>query len=222
MVVAAVTKANVGEILLNQGRLEEATKELRDSLRICRASGARSWAVFAASLYGAAEARSFRFEEARAILEEVIVESREIGEPQQIAAAEAFLSELLLLEGDVEGASEAAHRALADCQDEALTPMLLRIRAYRYIPRGDVDAAVRVLEQSLDAARHAGAEHEVAFTLEALLRSGLARAEDRGVLQAERDALFERLGIVAVPQVPALPVDPGGEPPVSGDPPGHA
>jgi class 3 adenylate cyclase/predicted ATPase len=222
MVNTAVEKMNVGEILLNQGRLEEAMKDLRDSLRICRASGARSWAVFAASLYGAAQARSHQFEEARAILDEVIVESREIGEPQQIAAAAAFLAELLLLEGDVEGASAAAHKALADCQDEALTPMLLRIRAYRYVQSGDLEAAVRVLEQSLAAARHAGAEHEVAFTLEAFLQCGLTGARDPDDMRGERDALFDRLGIVAVPQVPSLPVEAGGGSPDLDDPPAPA
>jgi hypothetical protein len=96
--------------------------------------------------------------------------------------------------------------------------MLLRIRAYRYVQSGDPEAAVRVLEQSLAAARHTGAEHEVAFTLEAFLRCGLAAAGDPDHLKSERDALFERLGIVAVPQVPSLPIDPGGEPPAGAAP----
>jgi len=171
-------------------------------------------------MYGAALARSFRFDEARTMLEDVIVECREIGEPQQIAAAEAFLAELALLEGDVDAASAAAHKALADCQDEALTPMLMRVRAYRYIRQGDAEAAVRVLNQSLVAARHAGAEHEVAFTLQAFLECGLAGSGTEDELRVERDALFERLEIVAAPQVPSLRIDPGWEPPSAGGSPG--
>jgi hypothetical protein len=57
---------------------------------------------------------------------------------------------------------------------------------------------------SLLIARARGADHEVALTLDALLALHQVAGEGYDeALEEERDAIFDRLGVVALPNVPA-------------------
>ena len=55
---------NIGEILIDQGRLDEAEAMFRETLRVFKASGVRAVEVFVATLLAATASRSGRFEEA--------------------------------------------------------------------------------------------------------------------------------------------------------------
>ncbi|HEX5949707.1 MAG TPA: hypothetical protein VFZ96_01800, partial [Actinomycetota bacterium] len=87
-----------------------------------------------------------------------------------------------------------------------LTPLVERVRGYALIQLGDLAGAREALEASLRAGRERGAEHEVAFTLQGLLRHARVAGSAPGDgWRTESGVLLERLGIVAVPAVPLPP-----------------
>jgi class 3 adenylate cyclase/tetratricopeptide (TPR) repeat protein len=202
IVDAAADNANLGEILLAQGHLDEAESVLREALRVFRATGVRAYAAFAQTLLGATAARAGRFDEAESIFQEVAALSEEIGDAARIAEVAGLSAESLMLQGKGADAAAAAEGLLATGSAEGATPLLLRVAGYARAQTGEDEAAEALLCRSIEAGREAEAEAEVAFTLEAFLRTGLTDGRPRGELEGERYRLFERLGIVAVPEVP--------------------
>jgi hypothetical protein len=85
-----------------------------------------------------------------------------------------------------EAAGEAAPRL----------PLLERVRGYASIQARRPEEGRERLEASLAAARDSGSDFEAALTLHALANTG------RPDCRAEADALFARLGVVSVPNVP--------------------
>src|SRR5205823_7093730 len=84
-------------------------------------------------------------------------------------------------------------------------PMHHRVRGYALRQGGSADEAGKVLRDSLEAGRHARADHEVALTLEALLRADQAdTVGPSDQLEAERNAIFDRLGMISSPRIPLL------------------
>jgi hypothetical protein len=81
-------------------------------------------------------------------------------------------------------------------------PWVLRNRGYAQAQSGDPTGAELTLRESLRSARSQGADNDVAFALEAFLRSGLSDGRSAAQMRQERDELNERLGIVQVPRVP--------------------
>ncbi len=65
---------------------------------------------------------------------------------------------------------------------------------------GDVEAAGRALQASIDAARARGADYEFALSTDGLVRMPELRAyfDDADALIAEGQAVFDRLGVVIV------------------------
>ena len=81
-------------------------------------------------------------------------------------------------------------------------PMLERVEGTALMQLGELDAAERALEQSIDDARARKAEFELSLALDALALLRAIRNEPKESLEAERDEILERLDVVAVPQVP--------------------
>ena len=205
VVDAAFDDVNLSEILLNQGRLREAETQLREALRVFRASGARAMEVFALALMGATAARSRRFEEAATIFELAGPLSREVGDALYIADVAGLSAESLVLQGRSQEARSVTEELLASIPStEPVVPLLFRVLGYALAQSNDPRAAENAFRRSLEAGRDRGADHDVAFTLEALLRCGLTDGRPVRDIGRERDELFERLGIFAVPDMPLL------------------
>jgi class 3 adenylate cyclase/tetratricopeptide (TPR) repeat protein len=205
IVDAAIDDANLGEILLHQGRLVEAEKQLRDADRVFSASGVRAWKVLASTLLAATASRSGRFEDAAAIFEEVEAISREVGDASRSADVAGFLAEFLILQGRSDEANVVNEEVLSPLPaTHPLVPWLLRNHGYVMAQSNQGDAAAQTLCRSLEAARARHAAHDVAFALEALIQCGLSDGRTVEEIRKERDELFSQLGVVAVPQVPLL------------------
>ncbi|HUG88046.1 MAG TPA: tetratricopeptide repeat protein [Actinomycetota bacterium] len=199
---AAFGTMNVGEILSDQGHLEEAERHFREALAVYRASDYRSGVGFALGNLGRVAARSGRNEEALELLAEARGIFAEIGEDLMVLEMDARAAECLLLRGDEEAAPralEALGRARRASEVAPQTPMLLRVLGCAAMWAGHLEEAETHLAESLDAARRRGAEHEVAFTLQARAALAAARGESADAEVAEARALMERLGIVSVP-----------------------
>lgn len=198
---AALANVSLAEILLEQGRVDEADAVLRDVIAVWRASGDR-WAVaYASRLLGLAEARRGSLEDARRLLEEARDSFTEIGAAQNRVESEVAIAELLLFEGQPNQARELLDEVLAADPTGAgvdyLLPSVHRLRGIASSP-ADPQGAHRDVERALLLARARGARHEVALSLwtdEMLADLGghPVGAERR----SERVELFDSLGIVA-------------------------
>ena len=183
VVDAGFATANLGEILLAQGHLAEAETVLRDALRGFRASGVRSQVAFVQNLLAAAAARAHRFEEAEALFDEVSALSKEMGDAARITEVEALTAESLMLQGRASGRDRgggAPPRRPPVGSDDAAAAAGRRVRAR------PVGRASRRPEALFRRALEAGheADHEIAFTLEAMLLTGLSDGRSRTELQA--------------------------------------
>ena len=154
-------------------------------------------------------ARLGRFEEARRLFDEARDEFERVGESNEVLVTDARLGELLVLEGSSADALDLAERTLARLSAFegifSLGPTLHRVRGLALLQLGRFDEARAALNESLEGARSAGADYEVALALDAL--AALARLEGESVetVERERDAIFTRLGVVATPEIPLPP-----------------
>jgi tetratricopeptide (TPR) repeat protein len=185
--VVATSRANVGEVLGDQGHLVEAEEALREALRIWRAAGNHGGSGFARMLLGRAAARAGRFPEAFALLDEAVADLAAHG-MQDAVLAESYLAEARALAGDHDHAVVLLDKL--DRLPGAPRPLLLRVRAMTAPdPRPGLRAA-------LAAARDEESDHDIALTLDLLL-AGPDPGPDAAALADERDALFRRLGVVS-------------------------
>jgi class 3 adenylate cyclase/tetratricopeptide (TPR) repeat protein len=204
---ASFAVVNRAEVLLDQGRLEEAEPLMRESLRIARASGSGSRIAEMARYTGILLARLGRFEEGHRLLAEAHDEFGRAGEPGEVLVTEARMAESLVLEGSAADALDRVEQTLAQLPSYEgifpLEPTLQRVRGHALLQLGRVDEARAAVAESLDGARSAGADYEVALALDALAQLDSENAE---AVERERNAIFSRLGVVATPELP-LPLD---------------
>ena len=89
------------------------------------------------------------------------------------------------------------------------SPQACPLRAWGADAAGDLEGAGTALDESLRLARLEdenfgirSADYETALTLDALVRLRSLTGEPADELEAERDGIFERLGVVKVPEPP--------------------
>ena len=196
----AFQQYNIGEIALDQGHLDEAEARMADAVLEWRGAGYRSGVAAATSMLARVAAGRGAYPEALRLGEEAIAEFRAIGSHAEELEAQARQAETLLLSGDPGTALSTADAAVAQARSlggvSAQLPLLHRVRGAALARGGDAAAARDALADSLEAARHRDAEHEVALTLRAM--AGLARREgdaDAGSIEREADTVLGRLGV---------------------------
>jgi len=159
---------NIGEIALEQGRLDEAEEAFVAVNRTWRAAGYRSGAADAKGKLARVKAAQGRYDEALELFASCIGEMDDIGSRADALEATARLAECLLLSGASDDALELADRGLDLAQDlggvPPQIPLLHRVRGAALARLGRNDAAVDALRQSLQAARGRGAAYEVELT----------------------------------------------------------
>jgi len=199
----AVEMGNMAEVLSDQGRLVEAEPLLRDALHVWRAASAPSFIAFGKSQLGRLAARSGRFDEALSLLGSARDDYVRDGEQAEVLETDARLAECLALQGEFGAALAAVDDALARASSNAAVltqiPLLQRVRGLALAGMGDLDAALSALEASLSGAHERRAEHEVAWSLHAVIgvRRAAGMPPDDAII-AEQSELFEQLGIVDV------------------------
>jgi class 3 adenylate cyclase/tetratricopeptide (TPR) repeat protein len=205
---AAVESGNMAEVLSDQGHYPQAQELLRDALRVWRAAAAPSFVAFGKSQLGRLSARCGRFEEAFDLLRSARADYVADGEAAEVLESDARIAECLLLQGDFRSALATADAALntASTIGSLLpqVPLLQRVRGLALAGTDESDDALVVLDASLASARARTARHEIAWTLQAIehVRVTAGMAPPSPELIAERAALFDQLGIVAVPTFP--------------------
>jgi len=210
---ATIAALNIAEVRSDQGRYDEAEPVLREVLDVRRAGGIPLEVAEAASVLGRHSARVGNADEARTLLEEArelyVAEADEV----ELLTTDARIVEALVLAGAGEDALSLAAEALARAETtpgvSVVVANLHRLRAWALMQAGDLEGAGTALDESLRLARLEdenfgirSADYETALTLDALVRLRSLTGEPADELDAERDGIFERLGVVKVPEPP--------------------
>jgi class 3 adenylate cyclase/tetratricopeptide (TPR) repeat protein len=194
VVFAATATHNIGEVLSDRGLLDEARELFEESLRVFRAAGYRAGAASATTNLGRLAARSGRFEDAHALVAQALAEFDEIGAHSSVLEASAREAECYVLEGRHKEASSLLAKLLEESAHHRAT--LERLAGYAVIQsRAPFAEAKPHFDASLEAARAADEQYELALTLRAIAETGGGGSE-------EADEILERLGVVSVPRVP--------------------
>ena len=194
---AAIASYNVAEIYTEQGRLADADRVVRQSLRVFRASDTPGMIAFCHALLGRIAAYAGRYDDADAFFAQAREGFAADGEAGYVVETDARMLEAWLLEGRCQDVMARIDDTLASARTTdvvSIVPLLLRVRGCALAGLGDLPAAQQTLEASLSGARDFGSRADVARALEALIE---IQAEPSRVSIVERDQLFGELGVVA-------------------------
>jgi class 3 adenylate cyclase/tetratricopeptide (TPR) repeat protein len=195
VVNVARAQMNEAEVLSDQGRLEQARSLLEEALRVFRAGGYGIGIAYATAMLGRADARGGNFAESEERLRDALTQLEEMGSEFHASETEAWLAESFVFGGRYREASELLEPLLTN-NSAALRSLLERLFGYAIVQsRAPLDDAKPHFDSSLEAARAAGADYEVALTLRAI-------AEVEHSEAPEADEILERLGVVKTPRVP--------------------
>jgi class 3 adenylate cyclase/tetratricopeptide (TPR) repeat protein len=212
-VEAANLTNNVGEVLLDRGKVHEAELLFREVLRIKQAAGHVEKLAYAQFNLGRTAALSGEIAEGIGLLGQAQATFEKVGARYEAVNAEARIAECLLLQGNTHDAL-ALISVIERNKGEEMTllrPLLLRLRGYALAQAGRLDEARETLEESVAQSRASGAEHEVVFALDALARvASLTGTPLDDALLAEREEILDRLGIVSLPVIPLPALTPAG------------
>jgi tetratricopeptide (TPR) repeat protein len=193
--------SNIGEILSDQGRIDEAEELFADVERVCDQAGQRLMSTVARGNLGRAAARAGRFDDAEPLLADALAGFREINAASFALETEMRLAELDVLRGDRPEEALVRTRAVLEVAEDAadmaaLHASALRLRAAARLQLGDAAAAEPDLDESIVTARRGDALYEVALALDLKGAAGDAAAA------AESAELLQRLGVERVARPP--------------------
>jgi tetratricopeptide (TPR) repeat protein len=184
---------NLGNLLRDQGKWDEAETALREGLALVREAGDRmTEGIILGNLAEQLRVQK-RFKDARDVIAEAQVLQRRMGDDEGLAKSTSNLAEVYACEGNLDKAIELARAAVA--QLEALENPLLEAGARR-----------RLAEHLFENDRLDEAEVEAAAAAETLKRIGAQEllcgsvlplevriAVKRGIDAAKKTALLDRL-----------------------------
>lgn len=202
VVGAANATNNEAEVLLDQGRLDEARALLGDALRAYHAAGFAIGEALATLNLGRAAAFDGSFAEASELLQQARDAFDRVGADSFALTARSREAEALVLEGHHARARELATETLAASlaagERGTLTAQLERLAGYASVQARDPEGARAHFAASLEVARETGALYEEALTLKALADAGLAESTEGD----DAAAILARLGVVRLPVIP--------------------
>jgi class 3 adenylate cyclase/tetratricopeptide (TPR) repeat protein len=194
----AFTDGNVGEILSDQGHLEEADRRLRRAHRISSSTGDREGMAFAKMLLGRLAVRDDRPIEGIELLEAAAADMQQFHIDYYAGVAKALLAEAEALGGSPERAVEIADQLLESGNSQVA--LLRRVRGIALGRLRDREFASHELELAVHAARARGEDYEVVLALDALAAFGALESHRL----RERQTILQRLGVVRVPVITDL------------------
>jgi class 3 adenylate cyclase/tetratricopeptide (TPR) repeat protein len=206
VVGAATATNNIGEIKSDQGHYEEAAGLFEEVYSITSSAGALFLANLARSNLGRLAARRGHTDEAETLLRDALAGFEEIEARSFVLETNARLAEHAVLTDRGTDALVQAEETMA-ALDEAgggagLVPMVHRLRGYALMQTGDLDGASAAIDEGVRAARETGETYELALSLEAHIRLASLRKTTAPDAEKESAAIFERLGVVARPEIP--------------------
>ena len=197
---------NIAEIVLEQGRFDEAERLLDQAARIWQAAGYRSGDAVAKCNLGRVASGRGDYERALELFAESLEGAVRIGSQGNALEVVARRAECLLVAGEIDAALAAVDDAFERCRllggVPAYLPLLQRVRGVALSRRGEAEEAADALRASVAAARERGALHELASTLRVMAILGLSDVEgDADALAAASTSILADLGIERLPEI---------------------
>jgi tetratricopeptide (TPR) repeat protein len=198
-------EANIGELLVNQRRFDEAEVRLLHSSRVLRASGELLMANFADQQLGRVLTERGRFEEAMTLLLRAREEAIDNDLTVLVFESALHMADCLIRSGEPDEAVVLLNRASLEAGDEAsmYLPKVLWLRGAALVAVGQVNAALNEVDQGLSLARERNSDYEIAQLL--LVRSKIVEPGEPELVdqyRSEAAEIFSRLdvrsGLVAV------------------------
>jgi tetratricopeptide (TPR) repeat protein len=198
VVGVATQENNIGEILSDQGCLDEADACFQDALLTWRGARYPVGIALATSNLGRLAARRGQVDSALGSLQAARDGFEAIRASAFVLETKLRMAEALVFAGRPHDALTAIAGVIDRLGPgtEVLQAAVHRVHGYALLQSGQREQALAELEDSLRTARAASAEYEAALTLEAL-----AEAAADASAAAEARAILERLGVVATPRV---------------------
>jgi class 3 adenylate cyclase/tetratricopeptide (TPR) repeat protein len=196
---AALCEANVGEVLVNQGRLDEAEPLLRNVIRVMRASSSAD-APFAEMHLGRLCMLRGEFEEAELLLQGAVEQFLAVGNAASGYEATIHLAECLVRSGRAEEALEAVGQSTGAHDDEIAIFEAAKhfVTASALVELDRLDEASESVIQGVQAARRQWLTFELARLLLLAAQIGPPFDSRLGTTDPEEEAsdLLLRLGVV--------------------------
>jgi len=203
---AALTDANIAEVLSNQRRFEEAEPLLRDASRVMRASGYRAGAAFADMHLARLLTASGQPEQAEPLLRVTIDELVSIRRTGSAYEASLYLADCLSHSGRPKEALQVLATAVALTSDDVsiYDAAKARFTAEALIRTGEVEEAAAALEVGIVVARARGLGYELALMLAdaSSLPVAVATGSDESPYEESR-RLLRQLGVVLPDDAPS-------------------
>jgi tetratricopeptide (TPR) repeat protein len=167
---ASVATANLAELLVDQGRIDEASADLLEAETIWLSTGDEWGVAFSRRLRGIGRARTHEFDLAEELLDASRATFDRMGARGEVIGTDVCIAEMRLLQGRPRETLEIIDQLrdvdLAELGCHHLVPAIHRLRGLALDATG-VDGR-EDLSAALDAARDGGADHEIALALDAL------------------------------------------------------
>jgi tetratricopeptide (TPR) repeat protein len=200
---AANADYNRADVLVRQGRSDEALPLLENTLRVARAVGDDDLAALVRKEMGRAQSRAGDMSAGLVLLEEARTELVRLRESQEVVDADIAAAEAHLLAGRSEQALAVIEGALAEAaliHAATLLPPAYRVQAAALLVMGEVELARTALAEGLRHSSSPDIAHERGFLLAVAARIARQNSDpDADQLAAQaRDALGS-LGVVRVP-----------------------
>ena len=207
--MGALTKYNVSEILIDQGRPDDAEPLLRDAIRVWRASGAdadvaegqRERARLLARRRGPGD-----IDEARQLLEGAREEQANAGKPFEVLITDSRRGEVEVVAGRPAAALAIVERGIIEAErtegGSLVMPRLERTRGWALLQSGRAKEASEAFRRAERLARRGEDIYELAQALDGLVAVRRSMGRPWQARAAERDAIYKRLGIIAPVEIP--------------------
>jgi tetratricopeptide (TPR) repeat protein len=200
IVEAARADANIGEVLVNQGRFDEAEEPLFSARRIYAASGFDEGIAFVDVLIGRMYGLRGDLEQSARYLESAIDASRGLRLDAHILEASIHLADAACRSGDPQEGLAILDRAADEAPAEYVdfySPLFARIKGSVLDAAGEEEAALSVLDEGLMEANERDDVYEAALIIETIERIDDRHLDGKSV-QAARETL-RTLGVRSVP-----------------------
>ena len=141
---AANADYNRGDVLVRQGRYEEAWPLLQETLRVARAVGDEELVALVQREQGRAKSRAGDVETGLRLLEQARVQLTKLGEPQEVVETDVASAEAHVVAGRADQALTLIERALSEAASlkaVALLPYAHRVEAAALLAKGDIARA---------------------------------------------------------------------------------
>jgi tetratricopeptide (TPR) repeat protein len=194
-VEAAFIACNIGEVLTDQGHLEEAEARFRDALRVARAAKKPYVAATALQHLGRVAMLSGDTDNAFAHLNEARDQFEAMKNADDVEEVDVLLAECHVVADQPHEALKVVDAIAAANPTRVAT--LERTRGRALLALGDVEGARTALELSLADAREEGVLFDIARTLDVLVDLDVLSGDLAAAEAHEREAtdLFTRLGV---------------------------